>query len=120
MKNKKADHPDADIAKGAVEQDARDQETNTSLSGQLPHRNRSLLSDTHDTDFPEPGMNEEHTGEPQGAPIESRQLNPNPQRETRDQEHSREVNPEGQSQDQDPGRRQKQNQNQKKDDPQAA
>jgi len=77
---------DEDATKGAVEQDRREEKTNVSPTG----ANRG------DSDFPEAGENEEHTGEP------------------------RDVNPEGLSQDQDPGFRQKQNQNQAKDDPLAA
>ena len=79
-------HPDPDDSKGAVEQDRRQQPSNTSLSGQLPHRTSNPLVKNSDSDFPEPGNNEEHTGEPTEA-----QLN-----------------------DQQPGHRQKQNQ--KKDD----
>ena len=74
---------DEDEGKGAVEQDRRDESTNVSSTG----------SNRGDTDFPEPGENEEHTGEP------------------------RDVNPEAVTQDQDPGFRQKENQNKSKDDP---
>ncbi len=87
---------DSDVSKGAVEQDAPRQETNTSLQGQLGHRTEDPLVKDNDTDFPEPGNNEEHSGEPQG----------------------REVNPEDVAQD-DPGHRQKRNQD-TKDDPLAA
>lgn len=48
---------------GAVEQDAPDQKGNTSLSGQMGHRNKPEDLDTLDTDFPEPGENPEHSGE---------------------------------------------------------
>lgn len=48
---------------GAVEQDAPVQDTNTSLSGQIGHRNKPADLDTLDTDFPEPGENPEHSGE---------------------------------------------------------
>ena len=115
--------PDADERKGAVEQDSRDQETNTTLRGQMQHRNKSPMADTMDTDFPEPGMNPEHTGQNEGPDFQgSRQLNPNPQRdEGADREREpREQNPEGQHQDQDPGERQKRNQGDKKDDSLAA
>jgi hypothetical protein len=114
--------PDADERKGAVEQDSRDQETNTTMRGQMQHRNRSPLSESLDSDFPEPGMSPEHTGQKVGADgMKSRQLNPNPQRETRERgEHddgaAQEVNPEAEQQDQDPGHRQKRNQGDKKDD----
>ena len=79
---------DEDATKGAVEQDRREEKTNVSPTG----ANRG------DSDFPEPGENEEHTGEPRDT----------------------DLNPEGLTQDQDPGFRQKQNQNKAKDDPLAA
>jgi hypothetical protein len=103
--------PDADAHKGAVEQESRDQETNTSLGGQMQHRNKSPMADTLDTDFPEPGMSPEHTGQKGGPDAQgSRQINSNPQRD------KREPNPEAENQDQDPGHRQKKNQGDKKDD----
>ncbi len=95
------DNPD--MAKGAVEQDRRSQETNTSLAGQLPHRTDNPLVKASDSDFPEPGNNEEHSGEPHEKSPE-----PRPQSPERDT-----VN-------QDPGHRQKRNQNEQKDDPLAA
>jgi len=55
---------DEDDSKGALEQDSRNQKTNTSMAGQNPHRNQDPLLKSHDSDFPEPGQNEEHTGEP--------------------------------------------------------
>ena len=91
---------DEDAGKGAVEQDRPNQKTNVSTTGQNGHRNQDALLETSDTDFPEPGENEEHTGEPKA-------------RDTG-------VNPEGVDQDQDPGFRQKENQNKSKDDPLAA
>ena len=115
--------PDADARKGAIEQDSRAQHGNTSLNGQLPHRNRSPLADTLDTDFPEPGMSPEHTGQHLGPDEQSsRQLSPNAQEDKRaeDGTEPREQNPEGQDQDQDPGDRQKRNQGDKKDDSLAA
>jgi len=63
MQNKR-NAPDQDISKGGVEQDSRDEATNTSLSGQLGHRDHNPLVKASDSDFPEPGQNEEHTGEP--------------------------------------------------------
>ncbi len=57
---------DEDAGKGAVEQDRPGQKTNTSLAGQNPHRDQDPLIKSSDSDFPEPGENEEHTGEPQG------------------------------------------------------
>lgn len=50
---------------GAVEQDSPEQKTNTTLKGQLPHRTENPLVKSHDSGIPEPGENEEHTGEPQ-------------------------------------------------------
>ena len=55
---------DQDAGKGAVEQDAPGQPTNTSMQGQLGHRTEDPLVKDNDSDFPEPGSNEEHTGEP--------------------------------------------------------
>jgi hypothetical protein len=60
---------DSDLHKGAVEQDSPEQETNTSLAGQLPHRNEVPIVKAHDSDFPEPGENEEHAGEPEGRGL---------------------------------------------------
>jgi hypothetical protein len=67
----KTDFPqqDPDEKKGAVEQDAPDQPTNTSMRGQLPHRSESPLIKSNDTDFPEPGENPEHSGEPENGGI---------------------------------------------------
>jgi len=56
---------DQDRFKGAVEQDAPGQDGNTSLDGQLGHRNQDPLIKSNDTDFPEPGENPEHSGEPE-------------------------------------------------------
>jgi len=56
---------DQDRGKGAVEQD-RPQEPpgNTSMQGQLGHRDQNALLKSSDTDFPEPGAGPEHSGEP--------------------------------------------------------
>jgi len=90
--------PDNDIHKGALEQESPVQETNTSLAGQLPHRTHNSMIKSADSDFPEPGGNPEHTGEPEaGSPDD-----------------------EGSTQNPDPGQRQKRNQSDKKDDPLAA
>ncbi len=89
---------DEDSGKGAVEQDRPGQETNVSLSGQMGHRDQDALLKSSDSDFPEPGQNEEHTGEPQGR----NEL----QRDTKVA-----------CQDQTPGARQKENQNREKNDP---
>ncbi len=101
-----AQNNDPDAGKGAVEQNAPNDPTNLSFSGQNPHRDQDPLLKSNDTDFPEPGQNEEHTGEPQGRD----QL----------QGDTAACNPEGPTQDQDPGFRQKENQNKSKDDPLAA
>src|SRR3954464_7683903 len=106
---------DADEGKGAVEQDKPEQKDNTSLSGQLPHRPDNKLIDGNDTDFPEPGENPEHSGEPQ-----EQQMNSQDDPANKNGQETSEVNPEGPTQDQDPGQRQKQNQGEKKDDDLAA
>ena len=54
---------DQDRGKGAVEQDEPQQPSNTSLQGQLGHRDQDPLLKSSDTDFPEPGGSPEHTGE---------------------------------------------------------
>src|SRR4051812_40193507 len=100
---------DADAGKGAVEQDKPEQPDNTSLSGQLPHRPDNKMIDGNDTDFPEPGENPEHSGEPQDKRMTSQHDS------AKKTEETAEVNPEGAYQDQDPGQRQKQNQGDKKD-----
>ena len=58
---------DEDYGKGAVEQDDRTETTNTTLSGQLGHRDQDPLIKDNDSDFPEPGNNEEHSGEKKSA-----------------------------------------------------
>jgi len=91
------DH-DNDFGKGAFEEDNPFDKPQTSLRGQLGHRDQDPMLKAADTDFPEPGENPEHSGE----------------------ESEPEVNPEGLIQDQEPGQRQKQNQNQRKEDELAA
>ena len=56
---------DQDRAKGAVEQD-RPQEPagNTSMQGQLGHRDQNPMLKSSDSDFPEPGGSPEHSQEP--------------------------------------------------------
>jgi hypothetical protein len=54
---------DQDSGKGAVEQDDRGHSGNTSMSGQLGHRDQDPMLKGADTDFPEPGENPEHSGE---------------------------------------------------------
>jgi len=96
---------DADLGKDGVEQDSRDEATNTSLSGQLGHRDDNPLVKASDSDFPEPGQNEEHTGEP----ADRNQL-----------EEDSGCSPESTIQDQERGDRHNENQNQSKDDALAA
>ena len=96
--------PDADDHKGAVEQDSRDQESNTTLNGQMQHRNPSPLANSLDTDFPEPGGSPEHSGQHDGD----------------DQTKRERAIPEAEQQKQDAGQGQKHKQGDKKDDPQAA
>jgi hypothetical protein len=56
---------DPDAGKGAVEQNNPNDPTNESLTGQLGHRDEDPLIKSSDTDFPEPGNNAEHSGEPE-------------------------------------------------------
>ncbi|HTR66745.1 MAG TPA: hypothetical protein VMH85_13290 [Terriglobales bacterium] len=56
---------DQDQGKGAVEQENHSDKTNTSLQGQLGHRTDNPLVKANDSDFPEPGGNPEHSGEPE-------------------------------------------------------
>jgi hypothetical protein len=53
---------DQDREKGAVEQDERTQSGNTSMQGQLGHRDQDPMLKAADSDFPEPGESPEHTG----------------------------------------------------------
>ncbi len=57
-------HRDEDEGKGAVEQDRREQKTNVSMAGEIGHRDQDPLLKSANSDYPEPGQNEEHTGEP--------------------------------------------------------
>ena len=54
---------DEDLKKGAVESDRPGDPSQTSLTGQLPHRPEDSRIKGQDTDFPEPGENPEHSGE---------------------------------------------------------
>jgi hypothetical protein len=101
---------DVDNDKGSVEQDRPSQDTNTSLQGQLPHRDENPNIKSGDTDYPEPGENPEHSGEPRGRNMTDRDAGCEKSSDT----------PEGETQDQEPGQRQKQNQAGRKDDPLAA
>ena len=56
---------DPDRGKGAVDTDEHHHDGNAALSEQLGHRDQDPLIKGADTDFPEPGENPEHSGEPQ-------------------------------------------------------
>ena len=56
---------DPDAGKGAVEGNSPSDNNQVSLKGQLRHRHGEDL-DGADSDLPEPGAREEHSGEPQG------------------------------------------------------
>jgi hypothetical protein len=58
---------DQDRSKGAVEQEEKAPSDNTSMQGQLGHRDQDSMLKSADTDFPEPGGSPEHTGEPGGG-----------------------------------------------------
>jgi hypothetical protein len=63
---------DQDRSKGAVEQDENDASDNTSMQGQLGHRDQDPMLKSADTDFPEPGGSPEHSGEPEDKPKGTR------------------------------------------------
>jgi hypothetical protein len=68
MTERLATRPDEGMQKGAVEDDTqypRNQVNpqNTSLSGQLGHRDQDEMLKDADTDFPEPDAEAEHSGE---------------------------------------------------------
>ena len=54
--------PDQDTAKGANEREAPDSAENIGLREQLGHRDQDPMLKDADSDFPEPGMNPEHSG----------------------------------------------------------
>jgi hypothetical protein len=56
---------DQDSSKGAMEQDSQNDGGNMSEQGQLGHRDQDGFLKSSDTDFPEPGENPEHSGEPE-------------------------------------------------------
>jgi hypothetical protein len=67
MTKKPIVHPDGDSQKGAIESEspsgkprARDRDN---LADQLPHRNTNEWLEGEDSDFPEPGLNPEHSGQ---------------------------------------------------------
>jgi len=60
--------PDEAMRKGAVEDSSpeatrKHSADHNSLSGQLGHRDQDDLIKENDSDFPEPGAREEHSGE---------------------------------------------------------
>jgi hypothetical protein len=83
MSNNARNTRDEDSGKGAVEQDQPGQETNVSRTGEIGHRNQDALLKSSDSDFPESGQNEEHTGEAQGR----NQLNRDTEISCEDEKH---------------------------------
>lgn len=55
---------DQDSAKGAMETENHEGAGNIGLQEQLGHRDQDPMLKDADSDFPEPGQNPEHTGEP--------------------------------------------------------
>ena len=56
---------DQDTAKGAMETENHETPGNIGMQEQLGHRDQDPMLKDADTDFPEPGENPEHSGEPQ-------------------------------------------------------
>ena len=56
--------PDQDLMKGAIETEDPQAKGNPGMQGQLGHRDQDPMIKDADSDFPEPGMSPEHTGEP--------------------------------------------------------
>jgi hypothetical protein len=54
---------DQDAAKGAIEVEDHKIAGNIGLQEQLGHRDQDPMLKDADSDFPEPGMNPEHSGE---------------------------------------------------------
>lgn len=63
MTPKGPSQPDADLNKGAVEDNSPKAagETHNRLSNQLPHRDSNEEIKDNDSDFPEPGSSPEHS-----------------------------------------------------------
>ena len=55
--------PDQDITKGAKETEDHKVPGNIGLQEQLGHRDQDPMLKDADSDFPEPGLNPEHSGE---------------------------------------------------------
>lgn len=58
---------DQDKSKGASEDDNSKRPGNAAMQGQLGHRDPDPILKDADSDFPEPGANPEHTGEPEAT-----------------------------------------------------
>jgi hypothetical protein len=56
---------DQDTAKGATETEDHKIKGNIGMEKQLGHRDQDPMLKDADTDFPEPGENPEHSGEPE-------------------------------------------------------
>ena len=56
---------DQDTAKGATETEDHKSSGNIGMQEQLGHRDQDPMLKDADSDFPEPGQNPEHSGEPQ-------------------------------------------------------
>jgi hypothetical protein len=54
---------DQDVTKGAKETEDHNTPGNIGLQEQLGHRDQDPILKDADTDFPEPGLNPEHSGE---------------------------------------------------------
>jgi hypothetical protein len=67
MRKKPVAHPDGDSQKGALESESPSDTPNATerdhLADQLPHRNTNEWLEGEDSDFPEPGLNPEHSGQ---------------------------------------------------------
>jgi hypothetical protein len=59
---------DQDTSKGAMESENHVVPGNIGLQNQLGHRDQDPMLKAADTDFPEPGENPEHSGEPVELP----------------------------------------------------
>lgn len=56
---------DPDESKGATETEDHETPGNIGMQEQLGHRDQDPLIKDADSDFPEPGLNPEHSGEPE-------------------------------------------------------
>jgi hypothetical protein len=80
QQNQKTTDTANDSHKGAIESDKPTQPTQTSMAGQLPHRDQDSRIKGQDTDFPERGENPEYSGERQ-EPGSSQKTNQNDQKD---------------------------------------